>query len=195
MLYGQYKNVRDAAWRVLIECNITALPVSVSLIANHYGIKLLKNSLVPNEYKLNEQELGCTILTDNKWYIIFDNKLPDTTNRFTIAHELGHICLGHLLENQQQFEIEYRTFLKRNIEEQSADMFSARLLAPACVLWGLNLHTPEEIQHRCNISWSAAVNRAKRMTILYKRDLFLSSPLERQVFKQFYPFIEEHKKT
>lgn len=49
MLYGQYKNVRDAAWRVLIECNITALPVSVSLIANHYGIKLLKNSLVPSQ--------------------------------------------------------------------------------------------------------------------------------------------------
>lgn len=195
MLYGQYKDVRDAAWKILIDCNITALPVSVNLIANHYGIKLLKNDLVPNEYKLNEHELGCTILTNNKWYIIFDNKLPDTTNRFTIAHELGHIFLGHLLEDKQDQNIFYRTFKKRNIEEQSADMFAVRLLSPACVLWGLNIHAPEDIQKISNISWSAAVNRAKRMNVLYKRDLFLMSPLERQVFEQFRNFIENYKKT
>ena len=74
-------------------------------------------------------------------------------------------------------------------------MFAVRLLSPACVLWGLNLHTPEEIQKICNISWSAAVNRAKRMNVLYKRDLFLISPLERQVFEQFHNFIENYKKT
>lgn len=67
------------------------------------------------------------------------------------------------------------------------------LLAPACVLWGLDLHTPEDIARVCNISLSSAIKRARRMEELYRRNMFLSHPLERQVYKQFQGFISENR--
>lgn len=71
-------------------------------------------------------------------------------------------------------------------------MFASRLLAPACVLWGLNFHTAEEIAKVCNISITAAQIRAERMDMLYKRNKFLISPLERKVYEQLKGFIDKH---
>ncbi len=74
-------------------------------------------------------------------------------------------------------------------------MFAARLLAPACVLWGLRLHTWEEMADVCAISKPAAINRAARMEELYRRQKFLTSPLEQRVYEQFKPFIDEKIKN
>lgn len=71
-------------------------------------------------------------------------------------------------------------------------MFAIRLLSPACVLWGLNLHTAEEIAEYCDISLQAASYRAERMAELYRRNRFLRSPVERTLYKQFEPFIKEN---
>ena len=73
-------------------------------------------------------------------------------------------------------------------------MFAARLLAPACVLWGLDLHTAEEISEACNISLQAAGFRAERMKELYRRNRFLTSPLERKLYDQFRDFIEQNRR-
>lgn len=78
-------------------------------------------------------------------------------------------------------------------EEQAADRFAADILMPACVLWGLNIHTPEEIARLCNVSMSAATIRAERMEVLYQRNKFLTHPLERQVYAQFGGFIQKNK--
>ena len=75
--------------------------------------------------------------------------------------------------------------------EQAANRFAADLLAPACVLWGLDLHRPEDIAQVCKISIQAARFRAERMEILYQRDKFLLHPLERAVYQQFEPFLRE----
>ncbi|MEG1551166.1 MAG: hypothetical protein RR355_02735, partial [Oscillospiraceae bacterium] len=78
--------------------------------------------------------------------------------------------------------------------EIQADIFASRLLAPACVLWGLNLHTADEIMSACNISHSAAQIRAERMAILYSRNVFLQSDLEKKVYSNFSEFINISKK-
>lgn len=78
--------------------------------------------------------------------------------------------------------------------ETEADMFASRLLAPACVLWGLDLHTVDEIAKVCNISKKAAQARADRMATLYKRNKFLTNPIEREVFNNFREFINQNKK-
>lgn len=77
--------------------------------------------------------------------------------------------------------------------EQAANVFASRLLAPACVLWGCGAKTPEQIAALCGISHKAAQFRADRMEMLYKRNKFLSSPLEREVYRQFAAYIEENK--
>lgn len=77
--------------------------------------------------------------------------------------------------------------------EQEANVFAARILAPACVLWGINARTPEDIMRICNISREAAEYRAVRMIELYKRNKFLTSQLERRVYMQFQDYIAKNK--
>ena len=45
MNYGVYQNVRNAAWRCLLDAGITELPVSVTKIARHFDIRIAKNSV------------------------------------------------------------------------------------------------------------------------------------------------------
>lgn len=187
MIYGIYKNVRNAAWQCLIDYKISDLPVSVISIAKSAGIKVVKNSLV-NELAPNES--GASILVGNKWYIIYDNENTRKRCRFTVAHELGHIFLGHELRKGYHA----RTFnTQKPAVEQEADAFAARLLAPACVLWALNKYTASDISKLCDISMTAAHYRAERMKILYSRNKFLTSPLERAVYKNFEEYIEKQK--
>ena len=187
MIYGKYKNVRNAAWQCLIDFDICKLPVNVVQITKMLGIKVVKNSIAK---RLESYESGATLVQNEQWYIVYDDTQIKQRCRFTIAHELGHILLGHTLKNGRYA----RTFdTSKPEEETEADMFAARLLAPACVLWALDLHNPEEISHVCNISHSAAEVRADRMEILYRRNKFLTHPLERQVYKNFEKFINKQK--
>lgn len=185
-----YNKIRDLVWLCLIENNITSLPIPPAKIANHYNIYVLRYSQVDKNW-LKDNESGTTIFTENKIYIIYRDSESLQRCRFTVAHELGHILLGHELINDRY----YRKFDKSKPEtETEADMFASRLLAPACVLWGLNLHTVDEIAQICNISKKAAQVRADRMATLYKRNKFLTSPLEREVFNNFRDFINQNKK-
>ncbi len=187
MLYGAYKNLRNAAWQVLIDFEIRELPVSLRDICEKSGFKLIKDSSV---HLLSPLQSGISVLDGDKWYIIYSNEQSLERIRFTIAHELGHIFLGHKIIAGYHA----RTFdVSKPRAEQEADMFASRLLAPACVLWGLNLRTPNEIADFCKISLSAAYIRAERMHELYKRDKFLTLPLERQVYKNFEEFIRKNR--
>lgn len=109
--------------------------------------------------------------------------------RFTVAHELGHIVLGHVspggitIANREPDP-------QDDPKEIAANQFAARLLAPACVLWGLDLHTAKEIAQVCRISKQAAEFRAERMNVLYSRNKFLTSQIERRLFQQFLPFMK-----
>lgn len=189
-MYGAYKNVRNAAWQCLIDFEIKELPVNLMSISKKADIKILKNSSV-NE--LEPGESGASLLEEShQWYIVYDDQNTRQRSRFTIAHEFGHIFLGHELRNGHHA----RTFDKSKSEsEREADLFAARLLAPACVLWGLDKHTAVEISGLCDISISAAQARANRMTILYERNMFLTSPLERKVYDNFRDFITRYNNT
>ena len=79
--------------------------------------------------------------------------------------------------------------------EQAANVFASRLLAPACVLWALEARTPEQIAKLCQISHQSAAFRAQRMQLLWQRNKFLTSPLERQVYEQFRDFIRNHRSS
>ncbi len=187
-VYGAYKNVRDSAWQVLLDYNVRSVPVNVAKIAHSSGITIFKNSEV-DELKNNES--GASILDGDKWYIIYDDTVSRERSRFTIAHELGHIFLGHPL----RLGYHARTIdISKPETERHADMFAIRLLVPACVVWGLDLHTPQDIQQTFGVSYTAAKARAERMQVLYGRGKFLSSDLERQVFDNFKDYISSYKK-
>lgn len=171
-----YKHTRDSVWKCMIECGADRLPINLAEICRHFNIKIIKNSTLDiNRLKSNEHAVN--IFIRGKCYIIVNDSDTIQTQRFSIAHEIGHIFMG------------------RSSGEQEAEKFAMNLLAPACVLWGLDIHKRKEIAEICGISEETAKKRATRMRILYKREKFLKSDIEKKVFEQFKGYIEESKKT
>lgn len=187
-IYGVYKKVRNASWQALIDNKVDSLPVDIVQIACNNGIRLLKNSQVS---ELRNGEVGISMFDGSQWFIVYDDLLPIGRKRFTVAHELGHIFLGHPLVAGFHARTAASTMIPKT--ESEANSFASRFLAPACVLWGLNAHKSADIARLCDISKEAADIRAKRMAELYKRNKFLTSPLEQQVYRQFERFIEQNR--
>lgn len=185
--YKRYQNARNAAWQALIDFKVTSLPVQLSAICQSLGIVLLDNTHVQ---ELRPTESGLSVRQNGKWYIVFDDTDNRSKQRFTVAHELGHILMGHALKNGFYTR---QSNLVKPADETDADMFAARLLAPACVLWGINAVTANQIAKVCDISLSAAIYRAERLNMLRKRGKFLTSPLEKQVYEQFKDYIQNNR--
>jgi len=187
MNYNDYKISRNLAWEIILNEHITALPVNVSLLCENLGIALRSYDGYIDGVDSDGES---TITTDGVPLIIYNRQKPRPRKRFTVAHEIGHILLGHVGKYQL---VNREPSSEDNPIEQAANVFASRLLAPACVLWALNCQTPEEIMKVCDISYQAAEYRAARMQELYRRNMFLTSPLERQVYSQFLLFIERMK--
>lgn len=195
MNYKDYQNTRDTVWRILLDCKVEALPIDLNLVCRALGAKPVSYQAHWRDRELPpfaKQTDGMTFYAGDSPIILFDRSKPPGRVRFTVAHELGHLILGHVSPGQV-------TTMNREPEktdsplERAANQFAARLLAPACVLWGMGIHTAQEISALCHISLQAVQFRAERIELLYRRDKFLTSELERKVYDQFKPFIEEYR--
>ncbi len=182
--YAKYQKARNATWRIILDYNINSLPVDIVGLLIRLDVEVLKNSDVD---MLSPFQMAISMYMCNKWYVVYDDALPNEVIRFTLAHELGHIVLGHNL-TEDMHERALFDNLKPS-KEREADTFASRLLAPACVLWGLKIKDAEDIARLCSISLPAAKVRAARMEKLYKKNKFLTSKQEKNVYAQFERFI------
>lgn len=205
-MYKKYQNARDASWQLLIDFNITELPIKVTLILKDLGVKINKYSESENFIKTQGiEELmlhsdGFTVNIKNTYYVFYDDNCTPQRCRFTLAHELGHIILNHVKSNECTKTNKEPSDLD-SYEEQQANIFASRLLAPACVLHELNVTTAEQIVNLCEISYQSAEFRLERLKLLELRNdnflfnkgygCFYLSPLEKQVFKQFKEYIDK----
>ena len=198
MNYKNYQNARDASWRILLDCGVNRLPIDLNVICHKLKIRLFSYhaaARIIERANLGEavrRTDGLTFYWRKTPVVLFDGTVLPQRARFTIAHEIGHIVLNHV-EPGAVTAVNREPSPGDSAEETAANQFAARLLAPACVLWGLNIHTPEEIVNLCHISMTAAEFRAKRMEELYRRDRFLTSPLEQELYLEFRPFIAAHR--
>ena len=196
MDYSKYKQSRNAAWQILVDYNIQSLPVKVSSICKDMGIKIIdydRGSEFIKHFKLEERCRNNDGFTFEN-VIFYNNKCVRGRNRFTVVHELGHILL-----HNGSGDYSREPTPTDNPLEQEANVFASRLLAPACVLWGLNVTTSEKIAQLCDISMQAAEFRLERLQRLYEREkqfvkkynksCFLQSNLEKKVYAQFKDFI------
>ena len=199
MNYDEYKQARDLSWRVLLDTGTRELPVKISRTCGAYGVTLRSYQAgAPLIRALGltaqcEVSDGFSVRSGGRYLAFYNGTQPPGRVRFTIAHELGHVLLGHLGDGQH-------TVYNREPspadapEEQAANVFASRLLAPACVLHALGIVTPEQIAAACDISLTAARFRAGRMGVLEQRGKFGASPLERQVLEQFWTYIDRVKR-
>lgn len=184
MNYKDYQKSRDAAWEILIREGVRELPVKVIYLCGALGIDVRYNDGLPKGVD------GKTVMHAGVPIIFLDPLVAPNRKKFTTAHELGHILLGHV---GAYGPVHRGLALRGSPKEQAANVFAFRLLAPACVLWGCRVQTEKDIMRLCGISREAAHYRMERMKELYQRNKFLTSSLERKVYEQFLPFIEAHR--
>ncbi len=194
-MYMYYEIARDMAWRVLLACGVTSLPVDLASIAEHYAIEIVRYSKCALTQLFNPEAVSGDgfIAKINDRKIIFLNDKIKTLGRrrFTLGHELGHGIMEHPMAHiiTRNSEIDSKT----NPIEMQANVFSRDILAPACVLHEIGVTTVEEIMQICNISKTSAEIRLERLTMLRERGKFYTSPLEIMVREHFDDFIKANK--
>jgi Zn-dependent peptidase ImmA (M78 family) len=114
-------------------------------------------------YTICESQSGCThydIVKDR--YLVLFNSSTDNNNvagriRWTLAHELGHIILKHLLyvADKKIAERNFRNLSNPELESE-ADYFASLLLAPMPLYKQLSIQTAKDIQTTFGLSCEAA---------------------------------------
>ncbi len=176
MKYTRYKFSRNLAWEIIVKEHISELPIKVIPLCKRLGIKVIKYSEAPNVPKEGD---GFSAVISKRAYIFYNDGAIPQRQRFTIAHEIGHILLNH-----NETEVEDK--------EAEADVFASRLLMPACILKECKVQTEEDIMLLCDVSKAAAEIRLKRLKVLTERNKFYLHPSERKVKKRFDKFIKGH---
>lgn len=124
------KNINESliiskAYEILILNNINSLPINSINIAKTYGFIVKDLKYDPLFVKLK----GLTVYNErtNKYLILYNSGFEDFN--FTIAHELGHIFLGHykdghLVKSGFALTKRYKNY------EKMADLFAYSLILP-----------------------------------------------------------------
>lgn len=178
-----YYYISHLSRQCIIDNSTTKLPVNLNkiIINNNWKVVTYDKLKTLNNKEYNNLMLnnsGFAELSSNGEYIIFyDSSKPITMQRFTIAHEIGHILLHHFHRPSQTMEKE-------------ANMFAARLLMPMSILYECKIKSPEDIAQLCNVSLISSKYRYDRFLIVKERKKFYTDRNEKILKKKFKPFIK-----
>lgn len=205
--YRDYQDARDTAWRALLDLPEKKLPADVDALAKRLGVEIHPFPGKEQErlYSLVRRaaEGPCVSLRIRRsWHIfILPKALDENQRRFAIAHELGHLLLGHQTETLAPG---VRCFAAREnagdvmedtqeLDTYTADLFAVRLLAPACLLHELHVDSSGGIISLCGLPPHAAAIRAERMELLNERDVYYTHILETKVRNAFLPWLNSRR--
>lgn len=138
----------------------------LQLIPFTYGFAGLPNKFdAITEYKA-EHNLYITLINRNKVNHPFQSSRDRRLN-FTLAHEIGHIVLKHLLIAPQ-----LKTKEEKELEEIEADEFAGKLLMPEKLIFDCNFYSPDAVSEYFKVSKAALwirLNNLKRLNLLTTR--------------------------
>lgn len=102
--------------------------------------------------------------TNDRYLIIYNDSYSFLNSlgrqRWTFAHEIGHIVLGHFsIAAQEQFAEDRYDPYYDNIFEHEADFFASTLLSPLALFPVLNIQTANDAKWRLGLSKTASENR------------------------------------
>lgn len=197
------------AVQTLLEAGICTLPVDLSCIAEYFNIKTVDYEAYARCYELEAEQMyneistgGFSFFEDGRFVCVINGKAcGKMRRRWTFAHELGHILLGHISEDGDKLSAEC---------EREAEIFASELLAPLDILHFCGVSSPEEIARLCGLSKQAADFRYEELSKLRRQhsairrsamqsgdvpkssSAFMSDEQRKQLFEQFLPFIADY---
>lgn len=185
-----------------------ALPVPIKKIVKSAfpNARLIPFSKQMERHKISYKEMvafagtldACTdYYADSDSYIIYyndvgENKITSNRYRWNIAHELGHIALGHhkKYEESRIFRNSISNELYSEMEAE-ADMFAAYILVPHIVIKCVMDKTQHlDIKSLCRVSGAAANIRSAEMQVWDKRNSVGQYDFELLTF--FSSYVEEN---
>lgn len=181
-LSPRYARCRAIARECLVKYSNNTLPIDVlDLIAKSGKATIKRYSDAMAEFDISLLEAQSTFgskdgsvmrIPGRKRDIIHYNDLQNVSGRITwsLAHEFGHIALGHL--DDYEMLIYNRSGLsdpEYKVLEKEADTFASELLAPLCVLAHMDIPNMYRLSEVTGLSDLAAKNTFEALR-KYKRE-------------------------
>ena len=165
--------IKLAVLDVLEQYSNVKLPVPIKKVVKFLGYRLVPYSTFSQKHNLTYQETVSYFGTDDACsdyekntdvYVIYFNdmdktKIENNRVRWNIAHELGHIVLGHHKGEKTRLFRNSLNSAEYNRFEEEADAFASYILVPYVILKYQDIKKPEDIARICRISKSAAKYR------------------------------------
>lgn len=153
----------EIAWRFMRAAEVTWLPIEPRDLYRQFGWALYSCKETEEMFG-RPNPLGLRNKVDAKTYrdrsgnylTVFDETPFPSRIRWTLAHEIGHIMLGHLTDFEETSLNRGLSEGKYRVLEREADTFAAELLAPMAVLREIGAYRSEEIMTVCRISKEAS---------------------------------------
>ena len=205
----RYTYARQRAYRLLCELEIERLPVDPWKVAtslpNVHVCKWtdLRDNCNDDDPLFIDKE-GADAKTQHlrgeaDYLVVYDDRVENYQRvRWTIAHEIGHIVLGHLVSFEATAlcrgsltEKDYKVL------EREADTFAVNLLAPMTIINRLpSIQTKADIMKLCNLSVEASDNCMEELRLL-KSGKKLTFPIKEEdvLHRLFFRFINEFNGT
>lgn len=148
MISSQRKNqIKKAVIGLLKKSRISTMPVNLTQILDSYDWGFISYKEAQEDgFKIANISDGYTLYHENNYLILFNSEMFPQRIRWTIAHEIGHIVLGHAKTND----------ISGFTANEEAQYFAEQLLAPAAVVSKLGGNSDLQISEICNISKEAA---------------------------------------
>lgn len=142
----RYCDIIRKTVEVYVDCNIHRFPVDCVAIVKAYGYKVFTYSYVQYEFpRLYE---CCRSYSQDSFkhtgfrFVIYNDRCTDGRIRFSLAHEIGHIIMGHTNETPEQ--------------EDAANTFAGYLLAPCIMIEHYHCRNSEDVRNKFNLSMTSA---------------------------------------
>jgi len=165
-LYTRHNYARAKARLLIKEFGLTAPPVDVEAILRARGA-------VVKRHTIEEIDYAVTFFYHGRFYVSVNVCNPGR-DRWSLAHELGHIELRHYLTYDLDTLAEDRlTDKERRILDREADVFARDLLMPA--KWVRNaaggparFEMIDELAETFGVSWEAMMIRMDELGLFPK---------------------------
>ena len=166
----------EIEWKILEvfqKCNVRSFPINLFDIIEQHGYECIEYT----EQSEVKQE-ACQQISDDAFRlnnkVYYNDQAMFCRRRFSLAHEIGHIVLGH------------RTPYT-NVKEREANYFASRLLAPRIAIYYAECKNANDVSKIFQMTYEASsyafddYRRWRRYAIYHKKH-----SLDKLMYKQFY---------